>query len=269
LRHIICEERERDRVSSSEPSRGSGAHAPVVGQLAVETRTQRRTVLVALRGELDVVTVSKVAEVLDGLEPEADGVRHVVLDLRGLTFMDVVGLRELLRQNEYARANRHNLAVVRGTEAIQRVLELTDVEGQLVIVDDPDDLVPPRSPTDGAAPRPDAASFEIALTRAAGRVTLTLVGELDLATTPRLEKYLTTIAATQQELIVIDLRQLTFLDSTGVAALVAADRHARRDGRSLAIVKGPPQVQRVLDICGLTEVLALADEPLEAGGGEA
>ena len=173
--------------------------------------------------------------------------RHVVLDLRGLTFMDVVGLRELLRQNEYARANRHNLAVVRGTVAIQRVLELTDVEGQLVIVDDPDDLVPPSAPTDGAAPRLEAASLEITLTRASGRVTLTLVGELDLATTPRLEKYLTTVAATQQQLIVIDLRQLTFLDSTGVAALVAADRHARRDGRGLAIVKGPPQVQRVLD----------------------
>jgi anti-sigma B factor antagonist len=248
-------------VSSSEPSRGPGAPGLVVEQLAVEARRQRRTALVALRGELDLVTVSKVAEALDGLEPQADGVRHVVLDLRGLTFMDVVGLRELLRQNEYARANRHNLAVVRGTDAIHRVLELTDVEGQLVLVDDPDDLVPPRLPTD-AAPTLEAASFDITLTRASGRVTLTLVGELDLATTPRLTKYLTTVAETHRGLIVIDLRQLTFLDSTGVAALAAADRHARRGGWKLAIVKGPPQVQRVLEFCGLTEVLPLADQPL-------
>jgi len=111
--------------------------------LAVEARTNRRTALVALRGELDLVTVSKVAEVLDGLDPRADGVRHVVLDLRGLTFMDLTGLHELIRQNEFARSNRHNLAVVRGTDAIQRVLELTGVEDMLVIVDDPDDLVPP------------------------------------------------------------------------------------------------------------------------------
>ena len=104
---------------------------------------QRRTALVALRGELDLVTVSKVAEVIDGLTLEADGVRHVVLDLRGLTFMDLIGLHELVRQNEYARANRHNLAVVRGTDAIHRVLELTGVEEQLVLVDDPEDLVPP------------------------------------------------------------------------------------------------------------------------------
>jgi anti-anti-sigma factor len=75
----------------------------------------RRTALVALRGELDLVTVSKVAEVIDDLEPRAAGVRHIVLDLRGLTFVDVIGLHELIKQNEYARSNHHNLAVVRGT----------------------------------------------------------------------------------------------------------------------------------------------------------
>jgi anti-anti-sigma factor len=111
--------------------------------LEIHALTHRRTALVALRGELDLVTVSKVAEVLDGLEPQADGVRHVVLDLRGLTFMDLPGLRELIRQNEYARSNRHNLAVVRGTFPIERLLELTGVKDQLVLVDDPDDLAPP------------------------------------------------------------------------------------------------------------------------------
>ena len=249
-------------MPSPEPTRPSAAELYRAEQLAVEARTQRRTALVALRGELDLVTVSKVAEVLDRLDLEADGVRHVVLDLRGLTFMDLIGLRELVRLNEYARANRRNLAVVRGTDAIHRVLELTGVEEQLVIVDDPEDLVPPPSPTHAAPPRLEAASFDITLTRTPGRATLTLVGELDLATTPRLNQYLTTLARTHKGLVVIDLRHLTFLDSTGVTALVAADSYARRDGWSLAIVKGPPQVQRVLEICGLTEVLPLAEEPL-------
>jgi anti-anti-sigma factor len=249
-------------MPSPEPTRPSAAEPYRAQQLAVEARTQRRTALVALRGELDLVTVSKVAEVIDGLQLEADGVRHVVLDLRGLTFMDLVGLREVLRQNENARAHRHNLAVVRGTDAIQRVLNLTEVEEQLVLVDDPEDLVPPPSSADAAPPTPEAASFDITLTRTPGRATLTLVGELDITTTPRLSKYLSTLAQTHQGLIVIDLRQLTFLDSTGVRSLVRADSYARRDGWNLAIVKGPPQVQRVLEICGLTEVLPLADEPL-------
>jgi anti-anti-sigma factor len=129
-------------VPSEQPAR-SVAERLAADQLAVEARRNRRTALVALRGELDLLTVSKVAEVLDGLELRADALRHVVLDLRGLTFMDVLGLKELIRQNEFARSNRHNLAVVRGTAAIQRILELTGVEGALVLVDDPDDLVPP------------------------------------------------------------------------------------------------------------------------------
>jgi anti-anti-sigma factor len=114
-------------------------------ELVVETRKHRRTALVALRGELDLVTVSKVAEVLTDLEPGREGLRHIVLDLRGLTFMDVPGLRELIKQSEFARSNRHNLAVVRGTPAIERALELTGVGEHLVLVDDPDDLVPPAS----------------------------------------------------------------------------------------------------------------------------
>ena len=85
---------------------------------------------------------------IDGLEPQADGVRHLVLDLRGLTFMDSTGLHELIKQNEFARNNRHNLAVVRGTEAIDRLLEVTGVKDNLVLVDDPDDLVPPPISTD-------------------------------------------------------------------------------------------------------------------------
>jgi anti-anti-sigma factor len=131
-------------VSSQQPAR-SVAEQLAAEQLAVEARTQRRTALVALRGELDLVTVSKVAEVLDGLEPRADGVRHLVFHLRGLTFMDLTGLHELIRQNEFARRNRHNLAVVRGTDAIQRVPKLTGVEEMLVVVDDPDDLGPPAA----------------------------------------------------------------------------------------------------------------------------
>jgi anti-anti-sigma factor len=125
-------------MSSSEPDGASSQE-----QLVVEVHARRRTALVALRGELDLVTVSKVAEVIDEVHrrPEASGTS--CSDLRGLTFMDVPGLRELSRQNEYARTNHHNLALVRGTELVQRVLKLTGVDEQLILVDDPDDLVPP------------------------------------------------------------------------------------------------------------------------------
>lgn len=126
-------------MSQREPDR----RKTVPDSLEVEARIHRRSALVELWGELDLATVSRVAEVLDGLEPNAGGVRHVVLDLRGLTFMDASGLHELVRQNDYAHQNRHNLAVVRGRKAIERLLALTAVEELLVLVDAPEDLVPP------------------------------------------------------------------------------------------------------------------------------
>jgi anti-anti-sigma factor len=113
--------------------------------LVVKARTHRRTALIELYGELDIATVPAVARVVDEVGPHAGGVRHIVMDLRGLTFMDVSALRELIRQNEVARANRHNLAVVRGGNVTDRLLELTEAEAQLVLVDDPDDLVPPAA----------------------------------------------------------------------------------------------------------------------------
>ena len=51
--------------------------------------------------------------------------------------------QRLSEANDYARENRHNLAVVRGTGLIERLLAVTGVEDLLVLVDDPDDLVPP------------------------------------------------------------------------------------------------------------------------------
>jgi anti-sigma B factor antagonist len=140
-RAASTEERERALMSQREPDGRTGAS----DILEVEARTHRRTALVALRGELDIASVSEVAEALDDLVPGSDGVRHIVLDLRGLTFMDARGLHELIRQNNFAHRNRHNLAVVRGRNAIQRLLELTAVEEILVMIDDPEDLAPPPS----------------------------------------------------------------------------------------------------------------------------
>jgi anti-sigma B factor antagonist len=117
---------------------------PSSDQFSITTRRYRRTALVEVRGELDLCTRPQVAGVLEDLQPEPGAVRHVVLDLRGLTFMDAQGAHELVKQADFARENHHNFAVVKGRKAIQRVLELTAAEERLVLVDEPEDLAPPQ-----------------------------------------------------------------------------------------------------------------------------
>lgn len=89
---------------------------------------------------------------------------------------------------------------------------------------------------------------------------LTVTGELDLATTPALESELEQ-AGSGPELVILDLRGVTFMDSTGLSLLVKAQRRAQESRRRLAVVKGGAQVQRLLTLTGVAERLTLIDEP--------
>ena len=88
---------------------------------------------------------------------------------------------------------------------------------------------------------------------------IVLAGELDVATVREFEAALPQPAA--GDVLAIDLREVSFIDSAGVHALMRLDVSARRDGWSLAIVRGPAGVQRVLDICRVGERIRTVDTP--------
>ena len=90
------------------------------------------------------------------------------------------------------------------------------------------------------------------------RVIVTARGELDIETVPHLRTALDELSAVGWENVVLDLRELTFIDSTGLSLLLEADRAARRTGRSFAIVDGSPAVARLLELVGLTAHFARA-----------
>jgi len=89
---------------------------------------------------------------------------------------------------------------------------------------------------------------------------LTVTGELDLATSPALEAQLER-ASSGPDLVILDLRGVSFMDSTGLSLLVKAQRRAQESQRQLAVVRGGAQVQRLLTLTGVGERLTLIDEP--------
>jgi anti-sigma B factor antagonist len=100
--------------------------------------------------------------------------------------------------------------------------------------------------------------------RTEGQATVVAVtGELDLASSPELEQHLEQFYASDSELLVIDLRGLEFMDSTGLSVIVSAHQKLIDAGRRLIIVRGPQQVQRLLDLTGVAERLELVDTPEE------
>jgi anti-anti-sigma factor len=89
--------------------------------------------------------------------------------------------------------------------------------------------------------------------------TVSLFGELDLATASDVESELQRAEASDALSIILDLSGLTFMDSTGVRVVLRAHARSRADSNRLALLRGPAAVQRVFEICGLCDQLPFAD----------
>ena len=89
--------------------------------------------------------------------------------------------------------------------------------------------------------------------------TIALDGEVDIATAARVEDELLRAEATDAAAIVLDLTELTFIDSTGIRMLVMAEARTRADGSRLTLRRPPDSVMRVLHLAGVEERLPFAD----------
>jgi anti-sigma B factor antagonist len=84
-----------------------------------------------------------------------------------------------------------------------------------------------------------------------------VVGEIDLATAPDLRDKLAEIPS-DVGTVIVDLSEVTFLDSTGLSVLVATwKRFDESGGGAFRLVVNQPAVQRVLDVTGLVQVFAV------------
>ncbi len=88
------------------------------------------------------------------------------------------------------------------------------------------------------------------------RVIVQLSGELDLTCAPEVRQTLDELLSAGFEQIVIDLRGLRFLDSTGLSALLASHRSARERGCELTLTRAPDAVQRIFEVTGLESEFA-------------
>lgn len=89
-------------------------------------------------------------------------------------------------------------------------------------------------------------------------------GELDILTGSQLCESAAS-AAEQTSRVLVDLADVTFIDSSGVAALLLADRRARSHGSRLEVTAASPAVTRVLSMSGVARHLGLRSDGEAAG----
>jgi anti-anti-sigma factor len=85
-----------------------------------------------------------------------------------------------------------------------------------------------------------------------------VTGALDIATTPQLAQTLRE-AQLQARLVVLDLRELAFMDCAGIHAIVQASSRARRSGGRLLLLRGPAYVDRLFSLTGNSGEVEISD----------
>ena len=130
---------------------------------------------------------------------------------------------------------------------------------------------PAEPPATGQAG--DPAPFRVVLMPEGDAVRICPFGEVDVGTVGQVREQLESVTATGAKHVVLDLRGVTFLDSTGLHLVLEADAASRAQGWEFGLIGGPAHVQRVFDLTGArarlpfleaSELAALLTAPREA-----
>lgn len=108
---------------------------------SIHVHRQALTARLDLVGAFDLEATPRFREAVAGLHDT--GVRQLVVDLRGLDFIDSRGLQELVLLDAEARQNGHNVALVRNGGFVDEPFRLTGLDERFVFVDDPAELTSP------------------------------------------------------------------------------------------------------------------------------
>jgi anti-sigma B factor antagonist len=107
-----------------------------------------------------------------------------------------------------------------------------------------------------------SGGFTVENVGSGGHHRLVLAGELDIASTPILEAAIAGLCENGAGAIVLDLSRVTFMDSTGLRAVLAADRRCQGQGHSFALTGANGAVRRLFELTGVSGALQFsAAEP--------
>ena len=106
-----------------------------------------------------------------------------------------------------------------------------------------------------------ASRFVVQMQQRPDGALLRLTGELDIATVPQVEHALEAARRAQAAHLVLDLRELTFIDSSGLRMVILFADRAREEGWRLTLVSPPEPARSVFRLTGAEENLPFAQEP--------
>ena len=92
------------------------------------------------------------------------------------------------------------------------------------------------------------------------RTVVSVRGDFDLQVAERVVAELEKVEEGEPALLVIDLSRLSFMDSSGMGVIAAAQARAVEGGRRLVLVRPPYSVRRAFELSGFEDVVEIVDD---------
>jgi anti-sigma B factor antagonist len=108
------------------------------------------------------------------------------------------------------------------------------------------------------------AQFEVTASGQPGPAVLRAQGEIDVASAPEFHDALSGLIAESPAVLIVDMSDVSFIDSTGLGVLVSAEKQMRAEGSGLRLVVTHPQITRLLELTGLDEVFTVVSNTTDA-----
>jgi anti-sigma B factor antagonist len=106
---------------------------------------------------------------------------------------------------------------------------------------------------------PLSAQFASTTSRQDATAVIELHGELDIAVAAQLLAEFHRLLASDPPVVVVDLRDLSFMDARGLRTLIAMRTTCEQQGRRLMLIRGQRRVHRMLVLCNLVEMFEFVD----------
>ncbi|MFD9457813.1 STAS domain-containing protein [Streptomyces sp. NPDC059985] len=103
-------------------------------------------------------------------------------------------------------------------------------------------------------------TFHVDVATSGDRTVVSITGELDLDTRPQVTRALSHLDLAGRTLV-LDLTNMTFIDSTGLTMLIVLRRRAHAEGWNLELHEAGTRVLHVLDLTGTREFFTLTNTP--------
>lgn len=124
----------------------------------------------------------------------------------------------------------------------------------------------PEGSSGSTALPPAARGFGTEARRDGATCRLSVIGEMDMSNVGLVDMNLTALAANQPQVLVLDLRQLSFMDSSGLRLVLNWATRSELEGFKLCLIQGGPEIRRVFEITGTLDRLTFVDaDTLEPG----